>query len=1500
MNTYRIVGGWVLAAALAQGIASPTHASTAPAYTELPLSGWSKTVREVTGLEGTFHCTVACPVKERSVLRFKTETPYEPGLYRLRLSLSPSDVTDYCAWKGSLSVFCGASSNEIRGVFFGRVNVPETQTIDFVVTRRGPITFTLAANLGADTFDTLKTKRELKKGVAQGGPTLSLDQTRTASDDELIGAFQPMSPATHFYYLLHKAEIACLSKSVAVNSVRVNKVRYDPGETLKGTLTLQDPGRSGVEGSVSLYLERNLGDRTLVKQIPFKLHGDFETMPFEVPLPKEEFGYALVAVYETADGRDHSEAAEYFNVADRAYRIPIYMCRPGIVSLMDEDKIRSTIEELHNNYINCVEIFFWGEDDMVGLSPKDDYWFSGQTCYHVSKKGLQDWIRIAHEHGISMSTYGKFIMSGYLGWKTAYDYPNDHKGQYYWTTGMWEATRVKTLDRFRYKEFAGPNSPAPGGGMSVAWQDFMPINPDCTPQMVRIAAEEILRSIDMFGWDAVRWDGHPRGVGMFSGQIGGSGTYDYTVARETQLFVRYFKDIVNAKHPKFGHGYNYLSPQDAPSHAWGVEDYELDELAAGNGLLMNEGIKGSCLGHPVEWFAGNVQVEGDLARERGGKLLLITGSDHSTEQDNFLLQLLTFAGGSCGYSMGNREINRYATRFSQYCLDESLRRIAKPESLLQPAATNVNLWWTPYVFETAATNNRKQLVVNLLNISPKTAIAPVTGAKPGDQELAPGSSPVDLVATLPAGYRLKAAHLINPFTLQIQPIEVKNDRIPLPALRLWSVLILDLETDKGVAALAETLGPPKTLGVLRPDLKVTRPAFNFFDLAKTPRELLQEMDSQFPPPPDHFAEAESLRKLDWDGRNQAILAMRGTNRPPPAAKSATPAFGDLAPLRNGVVDIHYARGAMDYNLQPYNAFARLERFTVAESLLSGGQKWYGLTPGLSWRDFPKNDLMVFVDIPYVAIGAENAAALVRYVKAGGAAFFTGGEYAFGKGLYTGTPLDTELLPVISVENVDTRYSLDPLVLEPGPDWSDLHAAADFTAKPSFWSWNQVAVRENAGVKVFLKSGNRPILVGWQLGLGRVACLLAQHRGRSVPDQGLTAFFDWKDWPGLEASVLKWLTPDAQKNEKPPAVALAGKDLDKALEAMQGTEIGDLVESKPVDSTDSMASSTGPGSTGEKELTPKQLANLMEQMRKFRGVPDSRATEIVVQQIGKVANLPDTERWTQLDAIRKAPPANLEETGKKCLKSLEPGLRGVGYHLLALAGSPLFAETARAVPLPGVATGPDVDNNRYLALALCFYATNSLKDLGERHLADWQARESEAKTRYTGGKDFSMAAPEVPLLDSETLLLRIGWLAYLGRMDPAKWAPALAREWAMGYQYADYCDREVQNIQNGMAYMVTQKERKGAEENIRKTLVFRGFFTRLDEVIRPQITELCRTQPLKVAEGFRQCAFRAQAQHCIDLLGPLSPAESKDMLQILKDCRQPLVTEFATVRLEATK
>src|SRR5690606_30855201 len=125
----------------------------------------------------------------------------------------------------------------------------------------------------------------------------------------------------------------------------------------------------------------------------------------------------------------------------------------GVTSETDPEKIAERFRAHRKNYTNMQEVFAWAEEDMVEMSPDADVWYSGQTCYRINKQGLQEWIRQGQKQGWAWTTYGKFIMSGYLGWKTAWDYPRDHRAQFVFPVGMWETADIRTLDRFRYKEF---------------------------------------------------------------------------------------------------------------------------------------------------------------------------------------------------------------------------------------------------------------------------------------------------------------------------------------------------------------------------------------------------------------------------------------------------------------------------------------------------------------------------------------------------------------------------------------------------------------------------------------------------------------------------------------------------------------------------------------------------------------------------------------------------------------------------------------------------------------------------------------------------------------------------------------------------------------------------------------------------------------------------------------------------------------------------------------
>ena len=1470
------------------------------AWVEIAPAQWTGTIKaEVPALKRAIAAVIASPAKSAAPLVAASAQPQAPGLYEVRVTLRPSHVgsagaAGAIAFNSGIRVKAGGDAAkvaaELPGRFFARAHQPETRTFQLVQQSASLLALRLEAFTDAAVVQTAQTAADLKKG----GPKLG-EVGGGADDDKGIGDLETvLTPERAVYYLVDKIEFRLLSRSGRVTAVETDKIRYNPGDTLKGSVVVSDVGGKGGEGVVNLFLEHNVKDRTQVKSLPVKLTPAAQKLSFEFPLPTVELGYALVAEYVSADGADRSEAAEYFNIAASYNRVAIF----GSVGhtrdcTLTDDEIRKAVSAAHSEYINSCEYFAWAEDDMVAMSPDSDYWFSGQTSYHMNKPTIQNQIRIAHEQGVAIVSYGKFVMSSYPGWKTAYDYPNDHRGQYNYPIGMWEGVNVTILDRFRNKEYV-PYSYRPGvtgNAFNAWWQEFLPINPDATPRMTRIAAEAMMRSVEMFGWDGIRWDGHPR-VG---GQCGSSGTYELAAARRTQALVHYFKDIVNAKYPHFGHGYNYLLIEPKKSYEWAVEDYELDEVARGGGLLMNESIGNSSSGWTFESIARNLQVEGDLSRERGGYYLGISYA--KSPRDNVIEGALWAAGGARLYgSIFSREVRRYLTRYSQYTFDENLRRLVTPEKVLAPQA-ETKLWWQPFVYETPLVNGKRQLVVNLLNL-PQQAKRPQMEHAKLEWDMPAGTDPVVFALTLPNGVRATAVNLINPVTLEIVSLSLAENRFEVPAVASWSVAVIDLAVDAAAPPLASLYGPPKTFGVPRPGMKEERKPEVVLDPKRETWEVNKDMSVLSPSTNAKQGEDQAaLDALPWDERNARILKMRDLHSADAFIKdwwkgAALPDdlklkdkkfdFGDLAPIHNGRFDIYHCRGAMDYRLRMAEVVAGLDRFNVYDAPLYGIVRQgsgMGLGNGVLWQRYKDFDMLLLTGIPHCAIGAENCYGLAEYIKSGGSAFFTGGEYAFGKGGYMYTVLERDVLPVLCVENVDTRYVETPLVIEPGKDFAELKIKADFAAKPSFWVWNQVALKNDPGIKVFLKSGNRPILVGWQVGKGRVACLLVDHRGKSEKD--VTAYFDWADWPDLSRAVFAWLAPDAGKIEAPaPSVAAAeARKIAEGLsrESMAGDLEGVLGEN---------SGSSLKGAALEKRVTA---------IRKLLGsnlapVPSA----ILLEQLATVGGLPDDVRWAIVDCVRANPPANLTERVDAALKSKDNAIRQSVFQLLGAADPKALL---RELNNPPALETDMVLRLQALVLGLPLVAKPDLIDEGRRRLKQWNEKEKEILDKWTGGKGFSLGAPETPGLDADALLQRVAWLAYLSRHDPKTVGAQFAREWLMTAQYQDYCDRTAANFwTRNMSALEVKRARAKGEEWGR----MRACFGRMRELTRPDIDALLKSQPDIAAEGFHQAHFTLEYRTAMNLLGDQDRGVVAGILEKLKTAVNADLADFAKARLNTVK
>jgi hypothetical protein len=730
----------VLAVVLAaSGIAGPLLAAE-PAWTEIPRAHWKgATAVEVPALKRTSAAAIALPTAEAKTLVAATAQAQPPGLYEVRLALRPSHTAGAIAFHSGLRAKLGETvAGTFEGQFFARPHEPEIRTFQAVKTGTGALELALEAYADAGIADSAWIKSMLKKGGPKLGDNAGdlLDIDDDAGFDLALDV--SLTPDSAVYYIVDKIEFRRLSRSGRVTKVTTDKIRYRPGAVLKGTATVADVGGRGGSCHVDIYLEHGVKDRVTVKSLPVDLrrgtgfqpvaqagaaarqeatagthapehssmrgrlavprHGS-KTLSFEIALPEEELGYALVAEFVSADGADRSEAAEYFTIAENFQRVALFGGNAGSTRdvTLGEAPIRKALAATRAEYYNTVEYFAWAIDDLLELTPDEDYWFSGQTNYRMNKPTIQRQIRLAHEQGVAMVTYGKWCVSGAPGWEAVYDRPWDFTGTYRQPIGSWDSHNAWIFDLRRNGEQV-PYSPRPGGGegwFNPWWNEFIGIGPNASLSMIKSAAEELAASADMFGWDAVRWDGHIRAGWNATGR---SGQYQQWAARQTQALMRYFKDIMEQKHPGFRHGYNYFLVEPNKGYEWAKEDFELDELCRRGGLLMNESIGNASAGYTFAQIARNLQVEGDLSRERGGFYLGI--SFGMSPRDSLIESALWASAGCRPYNSNmTRETRRYLTRYAQYTLDERLRRLATPEKILAPQ-TETSLWWQPFVYET--------------------------------------------------------------------------------------------------------------------------------------------------------------------------------------------------------------------------------------------------------------------------------------------------------------------------------------------------------------------------------------------------------------------------------------------------------------------------------------------------------------------------------------------------------------------------------------------------------------------------------------------------------------------------------------------------------------------------------------------------------------------------------------------------------------------------------
>ncbi len=899
-----------------------------------------------------------------------------------------------------------------------------------------------------------------------------------------------------------------------VRALRVDKVHYLPGEEVKGEADVAAVATPG-EYKLIICELRELADAKPVFEKAVTLTTDAQTVAFSYKLDTTEFGRELVAVLAKpgaaappptmlADSARQlpGSASEVFGVSQNVYRIGITGSAVGHDrSRLTQEQAAATMRANKASYANYFEVFAWGPCDYSNLAPETEFFWSGQTQYPGSRAGFKHLLGEAHKVGVKGITYGKACAGGIEGFKTFQRHP-DYIGTSPQSGISTEAMGTFLLEVMLNNEYGG-------------WQDWQSLwcNWETNDATVDFGADAIIASAKEYGWDGVRWDGH------FTGKM----------AR--------FKQRMNAAVPGFVHGYNiaFANPGSEiflPSKP--VDDFH--ECAKDHGLMMDESAReyshtNYSYGRP-EIFYQAICREGDYMKRIGGLPLFIT-FDMASQLDATYNVIMGLAAGQRYTYMTSPgdfpagQLTRWLTRWSAFVWDDTKRIGNAAEAVTVQAAPLAGvtvaagakepypLLWQESCWIRDVAPGHKQLLVNIVNPPRYPAFA--NRVQPPSRK----RTDVRIAVKVPAGTKLTAlAHLSPDVATGMEPLTGKTDAgncaVTVPQVGVWSIVVFDVIPAAGTTFAAE----PFPLTAPIEDAAAYMKKQEGEAQAKATAAAAQKAGIAAPTPAPERDRRWTDYKLakNFDAEDEAkpeITKLLDTVMKRQEQKEI---------IRDGILDVHHCRGIFSWLNQVQAAIAVCG---AGRQTVSWMDRHYGRQvgqPRMTIDEFPDSYPALYASDVLIMdnLHAEDVSLLRRimikdYVAAGGGLLVFGGHF----NLSCGTDQSTWTEAIMPVRIAGYRqFAIDEKAgFKLAPVAADFFPARiDWSQAPSAFFVDTSPLKD--GAKVLLTAGGKPAIVSGTYGKGRVIVVMMNQHG--APAAGLRPYWEWRDWPQVVGSCLRWL------------------------------------------------------------------------------------------------------------------------------------------------------------------------------------------------------------------------------------------------------------------------------------------------------------------------------------------------------------------------------------------
>jgi len=592
---------------------------------------------------------------------------------------------------------------------------------------------------------------------------------------------------------------------VYIESIRTNKVLYDPGEQIRCEVAVCNVGltpglapQSPAGFEVRALEQLGLNESREVARGRTDEEG---RVVLKWNAGEEEYGRRVTV--ELLDGeRVLDSASEFYNVADNVWKVAmqarlwgLHMTDPRskYCGAKTDEQLRQSVYDARAGYGNFKEQFAWAPDDVYYMTPTEEYWISGQGTYQHKRSRLLLQNQLLLENGIWPITYAKSAASG----PPAFEF---HRRNPRFGVGHLQCQFDQEYVRNWDKQTPGE------GEEDTCFYTWLSVVVNITiPELVDICINEILDSAEMFGWRGARYDDH----------------YTYWGRRDHELSTRNMErifEIGRERNPGFVWGFNYLAHwvpfayhgQKYEGAPWKQRHKdpellpdplptwkELPEVPGefvvackNGGYIMNEEARGAW--SEGEWrrtytnYARLLTHEARLVRALGGHYGPIPFDPQPRSAfDAIFPDILRGASRSHTYGQirGGVDMLRFMTRYSAFVYGTALEPIMDPEPLLTVSA-DPGVWWHNYCYFFGDGPDRK-VVVHLLSVPRNDKI--------GENLDGEVSKVHDVSVTYTGSESVGNAYELSPFIEGFCREIPVNGKAARPSdFYLWTVVVLEL------------------------------------------------------------------------------------------------------------------------------------------------------------------------------------------------------------------------------------------------------------------------------------------------------------------------------------------------------------------------------------------------------------------------------------------------------------------------------------------------------------------------------------------------------------------------------------------------------------------------------------------------------------------------------------------------------------------------------------